>query len=89
MAILITRVDHAERPVLKVDGRLSAEDTDLLVQTCEAVVGPLVLDLSDLRFADRQGVGTLRDLQARGISLIGLSPYLALLLTGPHSRSST
>ena len=41
---------------------------------------PLVLDLSDLRFADRRGVGTLRELRARGVTLVGLSPYLDLLL---------
>jgi anti-anti-sigma regulatory factor len=83
MTILITRLDHAEQHVLRVDGRLSAEDTDLLVQICETVAGRLVLDLTDLQFAGRRGVGTLRELQAHGVTLIGLSPYLDLLLGRP------
>jgi anti-anti-sigma regulatory factor len=83
MAILITRVDHADRHVLKVDGRLSAEDTDLLLQMCAAMPPRLVLDLTDLRFADRRGVGALRELQARGVIMVGLSPYLDLLLSRP------
>jgi anti-anti-sigma regulatory factor len=80
MMILITRQEHAEAQILKVDGHLSAEDTDVLVRECEAETGCLVLDLTDLRFADRRGVGALRELRARGVTLTGLSPYLSLLL---------
>ena len=80
MTILITRLEKAEPQVLKVDGQLYAEDAELLVHTCEAETGNLVLDLTDLRFADRRGVGTLRELRARGVTLVGLSPYLDLLL---------
>jgi len=81
--ILITRQPRADLPVLKVDGNLSAEDTEVLLHACEAETGCLVLDLTDLRFADRRGVWMLRELQGRGITLTGLSPYLSLLLGGP------
>jgi hypothetical protein len=81
MTILITRLESVETQVLKVDGLLSAEDTDVLLGACDEVTGRLVLDLSDLRFADRRGVDALRTLRARGIDLIGLSPYLDLLLS--------
>jgi len=40
----------------------------------------MVLDLSDLHFADRKGVSTLRELQAQGAELLSVSPYLRLLL---------
>ena len=79
MAIRITPVGDA---VLKVDGQLSGEEARLLVDACEAVAGPIILDLTDLQFADRQGVRMLRQLQARGATLTGLSPYLDLLLGG-------
>ena len=88
MTILITRLESDEKQVLKVDGFLSAEDTDVLLHACEGLTRRLVLDLTDLRFADRRGVGTLRELRARGISLVGLSPYLDLLL-GFTGREST
>ena len=81
--ILITRQQRAEGQVLKVDGNLSAEDTEVLVRACEAEAPCLVLDLTDLLFADRRGVGALRELQSRGITLTGLSPYLSLLLGRP------
>jgi anti-anti-sigma regulatory factor len=80
MAIRITATGDGEAQVLKVDGQLSADSGAELVRACEAVTGRLVLDLSDLRFADRRGVGMLRELRARGAVLQGLSPYLELLL---------
>jgi len=60
MTIVITR-PPVEPQVLKVDGHLSAEDTDVLLRACEGIAR-LVLDLSDLRSADRRGVGALRAL---------------------------
>jgi anti-anti-sigma regulatory factor len=80
MTILITRMQQDDTHLLKVDGQLSGDDSALLVDACEAVSGHIVLDLTDLWFADRHGVGTLRELRARGVTLSGLSPYLHLLL---------
>jgi hypothetical protein len=80
MAILITRLKAAESQVLKVDGHLTAQDTEVLLRACEGPTSSLVLDLGDLRSADRRGVGALRQLRARGVVLTGLSPYLTLLL---------
>ena len=89
MAILVTRLKTAESQVLKVDGHLTAQDTETLVRACEELTGGLVLDLGDLRSADRRGVSALRQLRARGAILTGLSPYLTLLLreTCPPERS--
>jgi hypothetical protein len=85
MAILITRVKAAESQVLKVDGHLTAQDTETLVCACEGLASGLVLDLGDLRSADRRGVTALRQLRSRGALLTGLSPYLTLLLGEPAS----
>jgi len=88
MTILIAHLKHSGSQALKVDGHLTAEDTELLVHACGAVTGGLVLDLRDLRSADRRGVSALRDLRARGAIFTGLSPYLTLLLreTGSPDR---
>jgi anti-anti-sigma regulatory factor len=39
-----------------------------------------ILDLGGLRFADSLGAGALRDLQAKGVTLQGASPFIRLLL---------
>jgi len=80
MAIVITRRDDADAHVLKVDGFLSAEDADELLRAWHEMSGRRVLDLTDLRYADRRGVGVLRELRGRGARFVGLSPYLGLLL---------
>jgi hypothetical protein len=78
--IVITRSVRGTTPVLKVDGRLFAEDIDVLAEVCGAEAACPELDLSDLRYADRRGVDTLRQLRARGVRLTSLSPYLGLIL---------
>ena len=78
--IVITRYARGTTPVLKVDGHLFAEDIDVLAEVCGAEAASPELDLSDLRYADRRGVDTLRQLRARGVRLTGLSPYLKLVL---------
>jgi len=65
---------------LKLDGRLTTEEVLEVRRACEGVEGRLVLDLTDLQFADRQGVSVLRELRAQGAQLIGVSHYLGLLL---------
>jgi len=67
---------------LKLDGRLTAEEVPELLRVCVGLTGPVVLDLSDLQSADREGVSALRQLRARGAELAGASPYLCLLLNG-------
>jgi hypothetical protein len=84
MTIVITR-PPVESRVLKVDGHLSGEDTDVLLRACDGIPS-LVLDLSELLSADRRGVGVLRELRSRGVIFTGLSPYLDLLLAEPRSR---
>jgi anti-anti-sigma regulatory factor len=65
---------------VKVDGRLTGDEVPELRGACEEIEGRLVLDLTDLKSADRQGVSVLWELRAKGADFIGVSPYLELLL---------
>ncbi len=65
---------------LKLDGRLTSEVVPELRRVCAELKSKVVLDLTDLRFADHQGVSVLRELKAQGAQLIGVSHYLGLLL---------
>ena len=78
--IRITTTLQGRGTTVKVDGRLVSGDTEELIGACRGSAGDLVVDLSDLRFADDAGVRVLRDLQARGAMLRGVRLYLATLL---------
>jgi anti-anti-sigma regulatory factor len=69
---------------LRVEGRLTGRSVEVLRQSCElhALVkgAALTLDLADLSFADAQGIALLKDVKSRGVALVNLVPFLALLL---------
>ena len=72
--------------LIRVDGELVGEGVGELEKVCDAVDGPLQLDLTNLRSADARGLGRIRALVGRGASLRGVSPYIALLLDGDDPR---
>jgi len=72
--------------LIRVDGELVGEGVGELEKVCDAVDGPLQLDLTNLRSADARGLGRIRALAGRGASLVGVSPYIALLLDGDDPR---
>lgn len=79
---------------LRVEGRLMAEDLEALRTAYERNPGPLNLELSKLQFADRESIGVLRGLLRDRAALVGVGPYLGLLLQadGPErndDRSTT
>jgi anti-anti-sigma regulatory factor len=80
MTLRITPAGSGQSTTLKIDGRLTSEEVPELRLACDRVEGPLVLDLSGLQSADRQGVSVLQELRTKGAELIGTSPYLQLLL---------
>ena len=63
---------------IKVDGRLVSDETDVLAEACEGHRSSLVVDLSDLHFADDAGIRILLELKAQGARIIGARPYLSL-----------
>jgi ABC-type transporter Mla MlaB component len=74
--------------VLRVEGRLTAEDLARFHQACADLLAGgrgLRLDLSGLQFADREAVALLRVLRGRGVSLVGASGFVdALLADSPR-----
>ena len=65
---------------IKADGRLLSGDTAELICACEGCPPPVVIDLSDLSFADDEGAMVLKKLRARGATLVGTRPYVAMVL---------
>jgi len=80
VAIRITTTVDDRHTILKIDGRLEAEDVAELTQACHSVEGATALDLSELRWADREGMAVLRELVLLGAEIHRASPYIALLL---------
>ena len=76
---ITTRLNGSVRTI-KVDGRLLSGETAELVRACEGPVGTLVIDLSDLSFADDGGVRVLKELRANGAKLHGARLYVSTLL---------
>jgi anti-anti-sigma regulatory factor len=76
----ITKTLKGPIETIKVDGRLVSGETEVLVEACEDHLGTLVVDLSDLHFADDAGIRVLRELKAQGARIVGARPYLSLQL---------
>ena len=76
----ITKTLMASIVMIKVDGRLVSDETDVLVEACEGHPGALVVDLSDLHFADDAGIRVLQELKAQGARIVGARPYVSLQL---------
>jgi anti-anti-sigma regulatory factor len=82
MAVRITTAVEDRATLVSVAGRLTAQDISELEKACSSAQGPLLLDLSDLLYADDAGVGELRYLETKDAKLLGTSPYIRLLLHG-------
>ena len=88
MEMRLTVRMHDTGPVIYADGRLDR----LAVAELEGVIRmtsrPVTLDLTNLLSADDAGVAALRDLSGKDVRLVGVSPYIALLLQVKHPRDS-
>jgi len=80
MTLRISSAGSASWATVKIDGRLTGDEIPELRRVCDAVEGRLVLDLTYLQSADRQGVSVLQELRSKGADLTGASPYIRLLL---------
>ena len=78
--IRITTVLKGSVRTIKEDGRLLSDETAEVLRSCQGSSGSLVIDLSDLSFADDEGVRVLKDLRAHGAKLCGARIYLSTLL---------
>ena len=78
--IRITTTVRGRATTIKADGRLLSADVAELMRVWERCSGPVVIDLSDLSFVDDGGATVLQKLRARGATLVGTRPYVALVL---------
>ena len=85
MGVHVSRIAHGSRPVIRIDGKLVREDLTELTSLCRAVTGPLILDLSNLLWADSHGIRALVERERDGARLQGVSPLLVLLIRREQS----
>ena len=83
--IRITTTVKGSVTAIKADGRLLSGDADELMRVAEECSGSVVIDLSDLSFADDEGAMVLKKLRANGAALVGTRPYVAMLLDEERS----
>ena len=78
MTLRITPAPSDDRGVLRLEGRLRAEEVGELERSAEA--GLRALDLEDLQSVDEEGLAAIRRLRDRGVEIRNPSHYLAMLL---------
>ena len=78
--IRITTTVSGGVTTVKADGRLLSADTAELIRACDVCPAPLVVDLSDLTFADDEGAEVLKKLRTDGATLQGARPYVAMVI---------
>ena len=87
MPFRISQEHSAGAPgTFKLAGRLTGDAIDVLVDACMEIAAGMILDLSEISYADDAGVKALGALRARGAVLQGSRPYLALLLKQEEIR---
>ena len=82
MTICITTIAEpsGNGNIVKVVGRLQADDFDELLRAVQQFDDQSSLDLTELQSIDRPAVMLLRELIGRGVEVRSASPYVTLLL---------
>jgi anti-anti-sigma regulatory factor len=80
MAVRIFSASEATATVVRIAGKLRAEDLGELERETREAAGSLILEISELTFVDTEGARTLKALVRQGAEIRGMSPYLGLLL---------
>jgi hypothetical protein len=78
LTLRITPFPSDDPGILRLEGRLRAEEVPVLERSAED--GVRALDLKDLMSADEEGLAAIRRLRDRGIEIRNPSHYLAMLL---------
>ncbi len=66
--------------VVRIDGRLRKQGVAELEKLCRSIEGPLCLDLANLQSIDAEGARAISELEAKGVAITGVSPFIAMLL---------
>jgi anti-anti-sigma regulatory factor len=81
----ISSASGEDETIIRLEGRLSANRVENLKKEIQGASGNVLLDLTDLRSADAEGVMALRSFAAEGAKLVGASPYIRQLLNETSS----
>ena len=74
--------------VMRVAGSLAGPDVDVLNDTVARHGVPVRLDLAEVEFLDGDGRSVLLGLEDRGAAIVGLKPYVELLLRASGSSAA-
>ena len=80
MDIRIDYITDGPETVVRISGRLASPAIAQLNKTCDPIVDPFVIDLSNLLFADDKGIDAIRTIENKGVQIQGASPFVQLLL---------
>jgi anti-anti-sigma regulatory factor len=79
MTIRIDVNSEGAEVVVYLAGRLSGGAAEQLRDTCDAINGAFVLDLSKLLFSDDAGIDAMRVIREQGTQIRGASQFIRLL----------
>jgi anti-anti-sigma regulatory factor len=85
LAFRITTASGEDETIIRLEGRLNAKRVGNLKKEIQGASGNVLLDLTDLRSVDAEGVRALRSLSGKGAKLVGASPHIRQLLKEPSS----
>jgi len=85
---MITVTNEPAWTLVRVDGWLAGAGVAELARVIGEASAPVRLLVRDLRGADATGLAALRRAAEQGTPLLGVSPYLELLLAG-QARAAT
>jgi hypothetical protein len=72
---------------MKISGRLTGVDVEMLRTLIEAEAGVIAFDLRDLLFVDRDAVGLLAHSEARGGEIRNCPPYIREWVTQERTQA--
>jgi anti-anti-sigma regulatory factor len=80
MDIRIDFISDRSGTVVRIAGRLAGTAVAQLKKACDPIEDSFVIDLSNLLFADDEGISAIRALADKGAQVHGASPFVQLLL---------
>jgi anti-anti-sigma regulatory factor len=81
--------EDEESATLKLEGWVIGPWVEELRNACERSVArrhTVILDLSEVRFADPQGIRTLKALSRHCVRFVGMSTFLSVLLAKAEEK---
>ena len=80
MGIRIDFNSNGSETVVSIAGRLCNTAVAQFKKTCNPIEASFVFDLSNLMFADLEGINAIRAIVEKGAQVRGASPFVQLLL---------